>query len=146
MAATTGSMNGTPVVFNNMLLSVNGETDNGINGYITDFNWTTGSQTEWVQTMNPQAEPITTNSINCTPRFTMNFAPNGEKAFYAFLGDRWTKFTLLITYYVTGNLEGETKTLLIQNAQQDDTTGGGGAMRPANFGGISFKATHIGFV
>lgn len=140
------TMNGTSVVFNNVLLSIDGETDNGVNGYITDLSWSTGGQSEHVQTLNPQAQPIEVNSINCSPTFTMNFAPGAEEKFYAFLNDRFTKFTLLLTYYVTGDLGGETKTLLIQNAKQDTVTGGSGAMRPANFGGMSYKATFIGFV
>ena len=144
--AVSGTVNGTPVVFNNVILSIDGQTDVGVNGYITDISWSTGTQTEHVQTLNPSAQPITTNAVNSSPICSFSFAPMGEEAFYAILGDRWTKFTLLLTYYTTGYLEGTTKTVLIQNAQQDVQSGSSSAQRPANFGSISYKCTYCGFV
>lgn len=144
--ATPGTVNGTPVVFNNMILSIDGETDIPLNGYITDFNWTTGAQSGHVQTMNPLAQPVTTNAINCTPKCTFTFAPNKQDSFVALLGDRFNKFTLMMNYYVTGMPESTSQTVLVQQAQEDELTGGGGAMRVANFGTISYNAVFIGFV
>lgn len=144
--AFTGTVNGTPVVFNNVLVSIDGTTEIGVNGYITDLSWSTGTQVEHVQTLNPSAQPIQVNAINSSPTFSLNFAPMGEQAFYSILGDRWSKFTMLLTYYVTGDLSGATQTVLLQNCQQDVQTGSSGAQRPANFGSISFKCTYCGFI
>jgi len=143
--ATPGIVNGTAVVFNNMLLSVDGEEVN-LNGYITEFTWSTGTQSEHVQTLNQLAQPITVNSINSSPRCTFTFAPNKEDGFVALLGDRFNKFTLMMNYYVTGNMGAGVQTVLVQQAMQDEQTGSGGAQRPANTGTISYKAVFVGFV
>lgn len=141
-----GTVNGTPVVWNNVLLSIDGETDIPLNGYLTDISWTTGTQTEHVQTMNPLAQPITTNSINSSPRCNFTFAPAKVDGFVALLGDRFNKFTLMLNYYVTGHMDQGTQTVLIQQAQEDELTGSAGAMKAANMGSISYKAVFIGYV
>ena len=142
----TVTVNGTPQVFNNMMLFINGKKDIDIQGYIMSINWSTGTQSEHVQTLNQLAEPITVNSINSSPSATITFAPGAYKNFYSFLNDRFTPFTLNFNNYTTGNLNGSTKALVLNNGKLDIQTGSSSAQTPQNTGTFSVKCTSIGWV
>ena len=145
-AASTINVNGTPQVFNNALLLLNGSNAIDIQGYIMGIRWTTGTQSEHVQTLNENAQPIAINPINSTPSGTITFAPGAFTTFYTFLNDRFTPFTLQFTYYTTGDLAGSTQDLLISGCKLDAVNGGVTPQSPANAGDFGFKATSINWL
>lgn len=146
MAQQTINVNGTPQVFNNALLSINGETQGiDINGYIKNLRWSTGTQTAHVMTLNPLAAPITVNSICNSPSGSITFVAGAFETFYAFLNGRFTKFTLQFIQYTTGDLT-TTKTLSINSAQLDDVSGAIDESSPANTLTVGFKAISAVFI
>jgi hypothetical protein len=147
MAQQTINVNGNPQVFNNVILSINGDSQGvPLNGYIKNVRWSTGTQTDHVRTLNPLAEPITTNSITSSPQGSITFVAGAFGTFYQFLNNRFTKFTLQFIQYTTGDLGGETQTLVIKNAQLDDLSGSSDEGSAANMNTIGFKSVFCGYL
>jgi hypothetical protein len=145
MAQQAINVNGTPQVFNSVLLAINGDTTGTeINGYIKSVSYTTGTLSEHVKTMNPDAKPITINSVCSEPSCEITFVAGAFATFYALLAtSRFTKFSLSFIQYTTGDLAGPSQTMSINNAQLDQLSGTSSANSPENPLTIRFKATEI---
>lgn len=139
-------VNGTPQVFNNMLVSFNGDSSVELNNYIKSLSWSTGTQAENVKTVNQLAQPITNNQVVNDPSVSISFAPGAWQNFYAMLNDRGGQFTLQLTNYTTGNLSGAQQNVLIQNARINVNGGGVEATSSSNPSSVSFVATYAGYV
>ena len=146
MESTTINVNGTPIVFNNVLVSIDGDSSFPINEYLTSITYTTGTQSDHVLTINKKSEPISTNLVVSRPVGTLSFAPMMSEAFYAFLNDKYSTFTLQLIQYVTGHLDGPTKTLLIANARINEVSGGMKPSTAQNEGSVSYVATSTGYI
>ncbi len=146
MAQQTINVNGTAQVFNNVLLSLNGDTSIEINEYIKNIRFTTGTQTAHVPTINQNATPITTNAVCSSPSGSITFVSGNFETFYQFLNGRFPKFTLQFIQYTTGDLAGPSRTLSINYAQLDDMSGSIDENSPANMNTIGFKATSITWI
>ena len=88
----------TPATFNNVLLMVNGSTEQvPINGYLTGVTWTSGEQSGHVVTLTPDGNPIDTNLICSSPRGTISFAPMMIESFYGcdLHGQTWKRLDRL---------------------------------------------------
>lgn len=143
MAAQTINVNGTPQVFNTVLLAINGDTSVEINGYIKSVNWSTGTQSAHVQTMNPKAAPIRINPVVSSPTCEITFVAGAFASFYALLGSRFTTFDLSFIQYTNGGLGQTTQTMSILNAMQNTSSGSSNASSPENPMTVSFNATEI---
>jgi len=145
MAQSTVNVNGTPQVFNNVLLSLNGDTTGfEINGYIKSIRWSTGTRTDHVKTLTTTADPLTTNSVSSSPAGSITFVSGAfSNIFKSFVNDRFTKFTLQFIEYTTGNIAGPNNILVISSAQLDDDSGTIDEGSPSNMRTIGFKATNI---
>lgn len=139
------NINGTPQIFNTALMYINGGDEAGteIDGYIQSISYTTGTQTEHVQTINSDAAPLTTNPINSTPSANITFATGAFANFYKFLNNRFQKFTLSFIYYTTGDLNGAKQTFELKDCQLDAISGGVSTGSPNNTGTFGIKCTHI---
>lgn len=137
----------TPATFNNVLLMVNGSTEQvPINGYLTGVTWTSGEQSGHVVTLTPDGNPIDTNLICSSPRGTISFAPMMIESFYQFLNDKKTKFTLQLVQYVTGFPDGVNKSLLIENVRLNEISGSSRPSSTSNESSFSFVATSISYI
>lgn len=146
MATNTINVNGTPVVFNNVLVSVDGDTDFPINEYLMGVTFSTGSQSDHVKTITKTGDPVTTNLVVSSPVATLTFAPMMADAFYTFLNNKYSTFTLQLIQYVTGNMAGPRKTLLIENSRINENSGGMKPNSSSNDGSVSIVATKIGYI
>lgn len=136
------TMNGDTIVFCNQYISIDGQTDIDIEGYIDDISYTTGPQSAHVQAQNPLASPISINPINSSPSGTITFSPGKFASFYKMMNNRFTKFSLTISYYVTGNI-GETQGIFFPIVMWNDNTGNSRSNSPQNTMTISFNATQV---
>jgi hypothetical protein len=143
---TTINVNGTPEVFNNVLVSVDGDTEFPINEYLMGITYSTGSQADHVKTITKTGNPVATNVIVSSPTATLSFAPMMEEAFYTFLNNKFSTFTMQLIQYVTGRLDGSRKTLLIENARINEVSGGMKPSSSSNDGSFSIVATYIGYI
>jgi hypothetical protein len=139
-------INGTPQVFNNVLISVDGDTATEFNNYIKSISWSSGTQAENVKTITQTAEPITNNQIVNDPSLNISFAPGAWKNLYAMLNDRGSQFTLQLTSYTTGHLSGPQQNLLVSNARLNTIGGGAEATSASNPGSVSFVATSVKYI
>lgn len=146
MAQQTINVNGTAQVFNAVLLTVNGDSGVEINGYIKNIRFTTGTQSEHVTTINPLAQSIDVNPVCSTPSGSITFVSGNFENFYQFLNDRYTRFSLSFIQYTTGDLDGATRTLAINNAKIDDISGSSDAGSPNNMNTMGFKCTNIAWI
>jgi hypothetical protein len=137
------TVNGTPQVFNNIILSVNGSTDVEINGYILSIDWDTGSLTDYVQTMSPTATTLIVNPINGSNTATIRIANGYFPTFYGFLNNRFSAFTLNFNNYTSGDLGGASQPLIIKNCKIDQQSGTSSAQSAANVVTLKVKATEI---
>ncbi len=140
------NVNGTPIVFNSVLVSVDGDTDFPINYYVSGIDYSTGSQADHVKAFHPLGKPITTNLMVSTPTATLKFYPMMDEAFYTFLNNKFSTFTLQLIQYVTGNLAGAKKTLLIENARINEMSGSMNPTSAHNDGSVSIVATDIRWI
>ncbi len=134
--------NGTLQIFNNVILSLNGNTEVELNEYIKNIRYTTGTQTVHVGTLNIKARPYI-NSICSSPSGTITFVTAAYGQFYQFLNDRFSKFSLQFIQYTTGDPGGENRILLIDTAQIDDISGSMEESSGANLVTMGFKARDI---
>ncbi len=137
---------GTPQVYNAILVSINGSSSVEINDYIKSISWSTGTQSENVKTINQNAAPITNNAVVSDPSVNISFAPGAWQNFYAMLNDRFSQFTLQLTNYTIGDLAGAQQNVLIQNARVNVNSGGSQASNPDNPSSVSFVATSAGYI
>jgi hypothetical protein len=140
------NVNGTPTVFNSVLVSVDGDTDFPINYYVLGIDYTTGSGAANVKAFHPQGKPIANNPIIIDPSATLKFAPMMDEAFYAFLNNRFSTFTMQLIQYVTGNLAGPKKTLLIENGRRNEMSGNMNPTSANHEGSMSIVATDIRWI
>ena len=120
-----------------------GDTAFSINEYISSITYSTGTQAGHVVTISQEPHAKTTNLIPSTPTGTISFAPMAIDSFYAFLDSKQSTFTLQLIQYVTGNLDGETSSVLIENVRINELSGGSRAGAVSNEGSFSFVATNI---
>lgn len=144
--ATNINVNSTAQIFNNVLMSVDGDTDFPLNGYISGVTFTTGSQADWIKTFTSDGNPKDTNLIVSSPTSTITFAPMMIESFYTFLNNKYSKFTLQFIQYTTGNMNGPRKTLLIENARINENSGTMRPSSPAHEFSLSIVATKIEWI
>lgn len=145
MAEQKINVNGTPVVFNNAIVIING-VESDINGYVTGINWSTGTQSEHVKTMTQSGNPITTNNVVSSPVATISFAPSTLPAFNALTNNKYNTISMVFEQYVTGNIGGATLSLLIENARVNENQGSSRSNSPQNDSSLSFVATFVGYI
>lgn len=145
MAIKNVSVNGYPTVFNAMELLVDGEVF-GLNGYFSDFSWTTGSQSDWVKSIDKLGRPTTTNPINNSPEGSFTYNMANLPIINQWFNSRFNKYNFILRYYVVGNPAGESMSIAIEGACIDTNSNTGGQGRSATTGVLSFKAVYIGYL
>lgn len=146
MANTNINVNGTPIVFNNVLVSVDGDAEFPINYYVQGIDYSTGTQASHIKAFHPLGKSISTGLVISSPTATLKFAPMMAEAFYTFLNNKFSTFTMQLIQYVTGNLDGPRKTLLIENARINEMSGSMNPDSPQNSGSFSLVATDIRWI
>ncbi len=139
------NVNGTPQVFNSILLGINGDTKGTeINGYIKNVSYSTGTLSAHVITMRPDANPADVNQVCSEPVCTITFVAGAFTTFWAILATaRTQKFNLSFIQYTTGDMAGPSQTMSINGARLDKLAGSAAANSPENPVTLDFKAISI---
>jgi hypothetical protein len=128
-------------LYNNVIVRINDETFD-LTGFITKITYYTGAQSAYFHGMNNEANPKL-NLVNQEPGGTIEFgSASGIQAFYTWLNSR-PRFSLTYEEYVTGQLGGDSHTVIIPEAIADGNSGSASAQSAANIKTFNFKSTTV---
>ena len=147
MANSKISVQGTKQVYNATLFSLNGDDDAvDVNGYIQSITWDTGRLSELIVTINPDGDPVGSNSVVSSPSVRIAFAQSAFAKMYTFLEDRYSKGTLILKNYTVGQLNGQRLNVLITGLQLSGKSASTTASRPQNDATATFVATKATYI
>lgn len=130
------------IVYNNGIVAVDG-LDADINGYITSISYDSGVAASHVTALTVDGTAPDTNAVMITPSVTLTFSPGSYGNFQTLMNDRFSKFTLNITEFATGNLAGATHIITFIGCQNAGTSGGSTSNSPQNTDTIKFVCRNI---